>query len=241
MDDPPTRGLNTYSGRDVSRRTAGVVRRIAHILLNAGANANALDTVGATPLHYAALGGLQSLVNELLIHGADPNAVERVTGHTPLHLSAIQGYAEICEDLIAKGADPNIKDYFGNSFEDIAAAPGPKLGSRLKAPSKKLPDESALTMAYKYGNGGWSGPTILEADWNRCDVDMLNASTVSAVELRDHYLSINRPFLLRGLNEKSPAWSAYTSWNLRASHGALEVLVSDIPYAEKYGSKNSVR
>jgi len=49
---------------------------------------------------------------------------------------------------------------------------------------------------------------------------------------------MNRPVLLRGLNEESPAWGAYTREALRAAAGGLSVHVSDIPYNQKFGSTN---
>ena len=46
-------------------------------------NLNQRDPSGATPLHYAALGGHRSLVRELVIQGADINATDTQFGATP--------------------------------------------------------------------------------------------------------------------------------------------------------------
>ena len=53
------------------------------MLLGAGAETNARDQKGNTPLHFAASSGEHKLVEVLLAHGADPNA-QNDEGKTPL-------------------------------------------------------------------------------------------------------------------------------------------------------------
>ena len=71
-----------------------------------------------------------------------------------------------------------------------------------------------------------------------CDVDMLDATEVTADEVLRKYILMNRPVLLRGLNADSPAWARYTKHALKAAKGGLQVHVSDIPYNQKFGSPN---
>jgi ankyrin repeat protein len=79
--------------------------------LDKGADVNAKDRWGGTPLHYAAEEGHKEIAELLIAAGADVN--ERWAGTTPLHYAAFYGQNEIAELLIAKGADVNAKDEYG--------------------------------------------------------------------------------------------------------------------------------
>jgi len=64
----------------------------------------------------------QTMANELLMAGADPNIIDDVYLQTPLHLSATHGHADIAAMMMAKRADAHLKDVWGNSFIDVATA-----------------------------------------------------------------------------------------------------------------------
>jgi len=78
-------------------------------LLDRGANLNAKNILGLTPLHIAAMYGNLELVDLLLKYGADANAK---TDHavTPLHLAASWGRADVVKMLLERGADVNARD-----------------------------------------------------------------------------------------------------------------------------------
>jgi ankyrin repeat protein/serine/threonine protein kinase len=79
-------------------------------LLKEGANINAKNKFGYTPLHVVADRGHIEIVKLLIEHGADVNAKDNIFGHTPLHKAAYNGHIEIVKLLIEHGADVNAKD-----------------------------------------------------------------------------------------------------------------------------------
>lgn len=89
--------------------------------LDAGADVNAGDEDGRTPLHYAANFSCEPGVLRVLVAaGADVNARDR-KGTTPLHLACSRDLSpEIPQVLLAAGADPKAKDRLGSTPLDIA-------------------------------------------------------------------------------------------------------------------------
>ena len=82
---------------------------IADLLIAKGANVDARDKSGATPLHQAALKGNLAFATLLLQHGADVNARDG-DGATPLHNAALSGHREVAALLLDKGADREARD-----------------------------------------------------------------------------------------------------------------------------------
>ena len=68
--------------------------RIIELLIAAGANINARNREDATPLHLAAVNGIEEVCELLISEGADLKAVA-VNGHTPLSLATVQGNREV--------------------------------------------------------------------------------------------------------------------------------------------------
>ena len=73
--------------------------------LQAGADLEARDRRGETPLHRAAIAGNAEVVTVLLEAGADPNARSLIC-QTPLHYAAALWRSETGLALLAAGADP---------------------------------------------------------------------------------------------------------------------------------------
>ncbi|MCC6187440.1 MAG: ankyrin repeat domain-containing protein [Anaerolineales bacterium] len=88
----PTRVQPLHSA--VANRDAAAGQALAELLLRHGADANAQQEGGYTPLHEAAFHGEQILAELLLAHGADPR---RATdeGQTPFDLAEKHGHSQV--------------------------------------------------------------------------------------------------------------------------------------------------
>jgi ankyrin repeat protein len=95
---------------------AGEVAR-ARELIAAGADANARDSYGATPLMNAARGGNVEMVSALLAAGADVNAVDEL-GWSAVHKAVYnsdldRGFPKVVEVLAKAGGDVNARIGYG--------------------------------------------------------------------------------------------------------------------------------
>jgi ankyrin repeat protein len=88
-------------------------------LLEAGADVNQQDALGATPILYAAANGKLDIVKFLLHNGADVNA-QKKDGMSALIMAAASGHSSVVRALIEHGADVNAQDATGQSPLDFA-------------------------------------------------------------------------------------------------------------------------
>jgi ankyrin repeat protein len=95
-------------------------REVAELLISEGAEVNARDPRGSSPLHISAaskdvlfnkniLNGRIEVAELLVSKGADINAKDN-NGSTALHIAAREGSRKIAELLILKGADQDARD-----------------------------------------------------------------------------------------------------------------------------------
>ena len=91
-------------------------------LLDNGADPNALDTMGITPLSWAVIRGHQDAAELLLNRGADVNQPNR-DGAIALHGAAFLGKTSLVEFLLANGANVNARNQAGQTALQSAADP----------------------------------------------------------------------------------------------------------------------
>ena len=102
---------------------------IAKLLIERGADVNAVDKFGMTPLHKASSFNRKILAELLLSEGADPRIMGVKWGvfrMTPLHVATEAGFPGIVDVLLSGGADVNCRTKGTNSVTPLhmAAARG---------------------------------------------------------------------------------------------------------------------
>lgn len=90
-------------------------------LIAGGADVNARDGAGWTPLHEAARHGRVQMVEVLLEHGADAEARRGTHDWTALHYAAEEGHGEVVTALVKGGAEVETKDKHGATALHYAA------------------------------------------------------------------------------------------------------------------------
>ena len=94
---------------------------ILELLIDAGADPNARDDDGLTPLHYGAYNSNPTIVQLLLEAGANPNT-RHGAGLTALHEGATNSNPVVISHLLSAAADPNALDNEGYTPLHYAAA-----------------------------------------------------------------------------------------------------------------------
>jgi ankyrin repeat protein len=109
------------SGKDWSplHAAAGTDAESTKLLLDRGAEVNARDGAGHTPLYEAAGHGDKAIVELLLERGADVNAKD-IGGDTALHRAAQYGNVSVAQVLIAHGIDINARTLYGKTARQYA-------------------------------------------------------------------------------------------------------------------------
>lgn len=91
---------------------------IAQVLLDHGANIEAVDTNGNSALMWAVLTGHLDTVKFLIEKGANINLQNKM-GSTPLMIAASMGHSDIVSFLLEKGADIKIRNNEGKKAVDF--------------------------------------------------------------------------------------------------------------------------
>ncbi len=97
-------------------------REVALLLMGAGARLVVRNRFGETPLLYAALGGSEGIVRELLARGVD--AQPAVAAWAPMHYAAMRGHVGIMALLAERGASVDFASENGTTPLMLASGEG---------------------------------------------------------------------------------------------------------------------
>ncbi|KAK2589788.1 hypothetical protein QQS21_012532 [Conoideocrella luteorostrata] len=135
---------------------------ILQVLLDCGADIEARDYLGDTPLSRAARMGHEAVVKQLLEKGADVEAKDTRYGQTSLSWAAQIGHKAVVKQLLEKGADVEAKDTrYGQTSLSWAAQIGHK--AVVKQLLKKGADVEAKDSEYGQTPLSWAAKMGHEA------------------------------------------------------------------------------
>ncbi|MEU6812480.1 ankyrin repeat domain-containing protein [Streptomyces sp. NPDC046831] len=125
------------AGRLVAAAAFGADARV-DALLRAGADPDAPDGDGMTPLYAAAVHGAVGTVRRLLAAGASPDAESAGPGSegTPLCAAACWGHTDTVRALLTHGADPGLREDHGVGLSPLdwaSRGPHPETIALLRA------------------------------------------------------------------------------------------------------------
>ncbi|KAL8792738.1 MAG: hypothetical protein Q9195_004625 [Heterodermia aff. obscurata] len=112
--------VNQFIGTALQKASAYGHNSIMQRLLDLGADVNAQDEYGRSPIHDAYSRGHESSIQILLDHGADVN-IRDCTGGSALHRASSPGHKFSMEMLLDHGADINARNIYGESALHKAA------------------------------------------------------------------------------------------------------------------------
>lgn len=143
----------TDFGRAVAR---GKVAEVAS-LVDSGADINAANASGQTPLHLAAANGDAGMVQVLLEDGAEFDLLDTGEGLSALHVAAQCGHEQVVDLLVRYGADLEARTMHQQTPLHLAALHGQAgvtaqlLKYHVRLDSRNAEGMTALQLAEKYG------------------------------------------------------------------------------------------
>lgn len=128
---------------------------VARLLIAKGADVNARDWSGQTALHTAASSGRNEVVALLIEQGANVNAVDNF-GETPLYRAVLKGDTDTVRLLIRHGADVGVGDLRGNT--PLHCAPNADIAALLigKGANVRAANRYGYTPLHEAARQGYS-------------------------------------------------------------------------------------
>lgn len=214
----------------------------AKVLLEAGANIHAVDSLNQSTMHYLVSKGaykndcsfyassqeILDTIDLLMKKGASSNSKDKI-GNTPLHLAAMNGYGSIVlEKLIEIGNDINGKNFYGETALTLAATNNQKTSVKyLLSQGAKL--DLAASVCFN------TLPVILKELENIKHVDISDSEFNTLL----HYAAKRGLFgIVKKLIEKGTIINAFN----KSHHTALDIAIMEghqeiVEYLQLQGGK----
>ncbi|KAL8815302.1 MAG: hypothetical protein Q9191_008471, partial [Dirinaria sp. TL-2023a] len=123
IDWKTRRLLDPTNGRFLHMAVEEGHEKIVQLLLDHGANVNAISKFGGTALHVASVRGFEKIVQLLLNHGANVNAISKYDD-TALHVASLRGFEKIVQLLLDHGANVNAISKYDDTALHVASEKG---------------------------------------------------------------------------------------------------------------------
>ncbi|XP_072109601.1 inversin isoform X2 [Mobula birostris] len=112
-----------YGGTALHAAVLGGHVSTVKLLLEHGAQVDAMDVMKHTPLFRACEMGHKEVIQTLIEGGGRVDLLDQ-DGHSPLHWAALGGNADVCQILIQNLINPNVQDFAGRTPLQCAAYGG---------------------------------------------------------------------------------------------------------------------
>ncbi len=199
---------------------------IVSLLLQHGANLDARNTGGNTPVLEAAAKKDMDSLKLLLAAKADPNAKSLQTGQTALHYLAMWAYSTqgsinllpaMAKDLIAAGADVNVQDHNGrtplNIINDWLSRPG-MLQVNFATPLATPPGATGLPRSSKSSEPSYLETARAFADVLRKAGAVEDLARMDVIEVSRRSANFSQVVFSKGTND----YNHFTLYELIAAH-----------------------
>ena len=202
--------------------------------------------IPGSPLHYAAIWGLHSIVHYLVIElSQDVHSRSVTSGATPLHLASKNGYKRVACFLLERGAYVSAQDYYGGTPLHLASQ-----GGHMNVAQMLIERGADVSARDNYGET----PLPLALRWGHVEVAHMLIERGADVSAQDSYvntplhlalrcghMNVARMLIERGAvvstEDKHGETPLYLA--LRAGHVELTRMLiergADVPAQHKYG------
>lgn len=167
-----------------------------------------VDTMGFTPLHWAALKGDPDIIQLLINHHANPNSSGTKLNLTPLHVAAVANKGSAVGKLIELGANMDTTDLNGQTALDLAVLINTN-GNALKRFGKYLP---AVRIVDDLQGCFETIEILLQQGASISDMKSLHRVVLNAIARDSVTLLetvIERGFDYRSLNDEEYSWVGF--------------------------------